>query len=89
MTVAELKGLEEVRFTPTQREIMNLLSDGKTHTKEELHKLLYDDLGAVSNVFVHITNLRKIIRPAGYIITIQSLRRKPYYVLSQSIAPPE
>lgn len=89
MTVSELKGLEETRFTPVQRAIMDVLSDGKPHTKEELKSCLWDDMGVSKTVIIHISNIRKIIRPLGYIITIQVYRRTCSYILSRSISPAE
>ncbi len=53
------------RFTPIQRAMLDVLADGHPHTREELHACLYDDMGAMSNIRAHLTNLRKKLRPAG------------------------
>ena len=56
-------------FTPTQKRILEALSDGLAHPKAELATYLWDDQGAVSNVQVHISNMRKKLRDRGeYII---------------------
>lgn len=85
MAVADLPNLEKLRFTPTQQKIMDLLSDGKPHAKDEIRECLWDTMTELRNVHVHITNLRTILRPWGYIITIKFKTRIPQYILSQSI----
>lgn len=53
------------KFTPTEVKILAVLSDGMPHTREELHGCLMDELGDLSNVKVHITYLRRKLRPMG------------------------
>ena len=81
----ELPGLEEIRFTPTQRRIVDLLSDGEPHDKAEMRLCLYDDLGGDNNVHYHICQIRKLLLPVGYLIMIQFRGRTPLYRLVQSI----
>lgn len=83
-----LEGLEGVGFTATQLKILELLMDGKLHTREEIHSCLPDDLGAKTNIHSHITTVRNKIRDAGYLIVIQFRNRVPMYLLSKSIEPP-
>ncbi len=52
-------------FTPTQAAMLKVLSDGKSHTKEELHACLPDELGDKKNIRPHLTAIRKKLRPAG------------------------
>lgn len=52
-------------FTPTQRAILQVLSDGLPHRREELHACLPDELGPQRNIRAHITAIRKILRPRG------------------------
>lgn len=61
-------------MTPTQARIMALLSDGELHRREEIRRLLPDDLGAVSNIKAHISALRRRLRPGEYIDCVLTSR---------------
>lgn len=52
-------------FTATETRIMRVLADGQPHRKEEIHACLPDELGALNNVQMHISNIRKKLRPVG------------------------
>jgi DNA-binding response OmpR family regulator len=52
-------------YTPTEQRMLDLLSDGFVHTKEELKRCLWDELARIETVQVHISNLRKKLRPQG------------------------
>lgn len=66
-------------YTPTQRRILDLLSDGVAHTKEELVKCLWDELAGPTILNQHISNIRDKLRPQGQdIINIQE-QRVSYY----------
>ena len=39
--------------------MLNVLSDGKPHTPEDLHKCLADDMGEINNICRHITTLKR------------------------------
>ena len=54
-----------VGFTPIESRIVEVLSDGLPHKKEELHAKLSDELGQLKNVRSHICNIRKKLRIAG------------------------
>lgn len=49
-------------FTPTQRAILDVLSDGRPHTCGDLHSCLDDDLAGPAAVRMHICRLRKRLR---------------------------
>lgn len=49
-------------WTPVQAKMLQVLSDGKPHTKEELHACLHDDLGNMSNIRAHLTAINKQLR---------------------------
>lgn len=49
-------------LTATEQRIFNLLSDGKPHTKEEVHTCLNDELSPVSAIANHISRMRKQLR---------------------------
>lgn len=67
-----------LKFTPIQQKIINLLSDGRPHTKEELYVAMgmegltieedlsnrQDHLKAV-NLANHVSKIRKILQPYG------------------------
>lgn len=55
----------EIELTPTQQRIMNLLSDGLSHTRNEIHMCLSDNLSARSALKFHITAIRKYLEPRG------------------------
>lgn len=59
-------------LTPTEREIVAILADGQIHAKSEFYSVLQDsDLTYDENpnksgaLAVHITSIRKILRPIG------------------------
>lgn len=53
-------------FTPTQKRILRVLSDGMCHTKEELHeKCIADELSAINVLYFHISALRKKLVTRG------------------------
>lgn len=57
--------IEDLHFTPTERRILKVLSDGKPHTRKELFACLPDDLASLSSIKPHLTKLRKKLRPLG------------------------
>lgn len=52
----------KIRFTPTQLRIVQLLADGKPHTRQEIKELLWDDQSPLTAIRAHITNCRKVLR---------------------------
>ena len=61
-------------FTPTQRRMLKLLSDGKGHSKHELKLCIDDELASMSSVFFHISTLRKKLHAKGEDIICTSTR---------------
>lgn len=82
-------------YTPIQRRIMHLLSDGKLHTKAELHKCILDDLSENTTVNMHITFLRKKLRLIGQTIICESYgqsssgKKLIYFRLGKNVANSE
>lgn len=68
-------------FTPTQRRILEVLSDGMWHHREELKKCLYDELSRLKAVRDHISNMRKVLRPLGNDIICELANRRIGYRL--------
>lgn len=60
------------RFTPTQQRMIDVLSDGLRHTRKELEACLDDELAEThSAVSVHLTAIRKILRPIGQDVILE------------------
>jgi DNA-binding CsgD family transcriptional regulator len=53
------------RYTPTEGILITLLSDGLAHSRDELLACLEDDQATYQNVKVHISHIRKKLRPRG------------------------
>jgi DNA-binding response OmpR family regulator len=66
-------------FTPTERRMLDMLSDGQGHRKEELHTCLSDELSSVETVRVHIHTLRKKLQRSGHDIVCVINKGDAYY----------
>lgn len=66
-------------FTPTERRMLAVLSDGMMHSREELHACLPDDLDPLSAIRNHVSNLRKKLLPKGQDIVCQLHLAKTHY----------
>lgn len=76
-------------YTPTEQRIINMLSDGQSHTTAELKTCLDDELASASAVRFHISNIRQRLRPKGEdIVYVMHFQRKLAYRHVKSIAPP-
>ncbi len=77
MAVEDEKG---AKFTPTERRILSLLSDGLSHTREETLTCLNDEKAAPKALRVMLFHLRRKLRPLGQdIVTECSRNRKWMY----------
>lgn len=66
-------------FTPVERKMMRVLSDGLPHRPAELHACLNDDLAPVNAFRWHVSNLRKKLRPGGEDILCEIWNRTVHY----------
>ncbi len=68
-------------FTPTQTRMLEVLSDGEPHSRQELHACLYDNdpQASLSNINNHITAIRAKIKPLGESILCVLVARQPHY----------
>ena len=79
---------DALELTPTQRRMMEVFKDGLPHDRFELHGCLNDELGAKSNIAVHLTALRKKLNPHGKSILVQYVKNRLHYRLVQLIEQP-
>ena len=68
-------------FTPTQRRLLDVLSDGEVHDRDELVACLEDGLSVWRNVNPHLIAIRKKLRPNRQDIICQVLNRRFVYRL--------
>jgi DNA-binding response OmpR family regulator len=54
-----------VAWTPTQARILDVLADGRPHSRQELRHVLWDEEGDRRTVRVHLCAIRKTLRPVG------------------------
>lgn len=73
------------RFSPTERVMMDILSDGQPHTREELHGCLQDDMQPLKKVRQWMTKLRKKLRPHGQTIRTERTDGLVCYRLTRTI----
>ena len=52
-------------WTPTEAKIMAVLDDGLPHSAKDLLPSLGDEYGEEQTIRVHISNIRKKLRPRG------------------------
>ncbi len=76
-------------FTPVQQRMLDLLQDGNKHTKEELRKCLEDPESEVHNINMHLTYLRKKLRPKGYDLACETISRETRYRLVRLVSSGE
>ena len=67
-----------MKFTPTQNAIMDVLRDGRRHSKCELMKCL-DEFSTSNNLRVHLSHLRKRLESRGDDIVCELGRDGSYY----------
>ena len=65
-------------FTPTQRLLLDVLADGRPHSRKELHGC-FDVLADVKRVRDTISLMRAKLRPKGEDIVCELRRRQIWY----------
>ena len=65
-------------FTRTEQRMVEILEDGKRHTREELLESCRDELASMDTLYVHISNIRRKI-PAGQDILCVFRERRMHY----------
>ena len=66
-------------FTPIQRRMLEVLSDGLPHHPDDLWKCLQDELAPKVNIKVHIKALRYKLRLRGQDIVCETIHRRGHY----------
>lgn len=77
-----------VKFTPTERRILKVLSDGQPHTRAELMKCLWDELASPAAMRQHIINIRPKIAPLGQTIVCEMGKSYVIYYRHVTILTP-
>lgn len=65
-------------FTPTQRNILRLLADGKPHARDEIH-MLCCECAEVDVVRAHISMMRKVLAERGEDVVCITRNRRSFY----------
>ena len=73
-------------YTPTQRAILAVLSDGLPHTQRELRKCINDEMSEKA-LHLHISILRKRLLPIGQTVVCEYSFRKFLYRHVRLIGP--
>ena len=66
-------------FTPTENAMLRVLRDGMPHSREELHACLPDPLNELNRIQIHISNIRRKLRPIRENIVCELCEGKPHY----------
>ena len=66
-------------FTPTEKRILALLSDGNRHTREEVLACLDDDLAEMKAIKPHVSRIRKKLNLIGEEIVCVARDRSYFY----------
>lgn len=66
-------------FTKTEQAILQLLSDGGPHKRDDIKALLPDELAELSQVYWHVSNLRKKLESRGETIVCERANRCTHY----------
>lgn len=75
------------RFTPTQQKIIDILADGMPHLPLELMACMPDEIPSFSGLGMHISNMRKVLRPKGMYVLCELHKRKVHYRLVRLVVP--
>lgn len=66
-----------------------MLSDGMPHYREQLRECVPDELASLYALKMHISRIRKVLRPRGQDIVCEIVRRQIHYRHVQLLTPPE
>jgi hypothetical protein len=69
-----------IRFTPTERRIMDVLADGLPKTWTALFDCFNDELQSRDNLRVHMFNIRRKLAPTGWTVVAFDLGGVTHWV---------
>lgn len=75
-----------MKLTPTEKRIVDLLSDGQAHSQQELVTCLPDELSDKAALGVHLTFLRKKLRTVGRAIRTEITEKMVDYRMVRVIS---
>lgn len=78
----------QITMTPTQARINQLLSDGKSHLKDELVGCLWDEQSEPETIRYHISTLRKVLEILGEEIICEMSGRRVSYRKAKIVQVP-
>lgn len=73
--------MPDIPLTPIQQRILQLLSDGRSHARAELHACLDDELAMLTSLKFHVSRLRQKLRPTGRTVHCEIQHGTSYYSL--------
>ncbi len=76
------------QFTPTEKRIMELLSDYRLHRAEEIRGCLPDEMNTNANIHPHLSKIRKMIRMVSHDIATRRTNDGTCYFLVRLLASP-
>lgn len=74
-------GWKRPEFTPVQQRFVDVLRDGKPHTRKELILCLQDSEATWDNISVHMSAIRRVLRPRGLEVLCVFFKRQLGYQL--------
>lgn len=80
--------MTEIRLTPMQQKLMNLLGDEQRHSIAEIIERVFTKEDTANNVQYTVSMLRKAIRPKGMDVACIMLGRETFYQLARLTANP-
>lgn len=70
---------KELKFTPTEQRILDLLEDGLPHSRKDVIACLNDEMATRLNLNPHLTHLRNKLRPLGQTIICELVKKAIFY----------
>lgn len=67
------------KFTATEQRILDVLSDGLSHVRQELKDVLEDELAGKDALSFHMMNIRRKLEPIGQSVVCELRGRKVLY----------
>jgi hypothetical protein len=69
----------DIVFTAIQQRMIAVLSDGRPHTRKELHACLWDEKAKLSSICFHLSLIRSKLRTQGQDILCEWYNKSFHY----------